>query len=149
MVVSGVILVVVILIGTSLIRVDLPLNQITASMALSPTVNDGVIRVSVSTDLPDGARVWYYFYAERRANHNVQGRAEVEGGSFSFERDLSTWPPGPVTVSVQFDVYEGEQPAHILELFGPNGERLGGPQASYADSSDYKMLYVETEVTIP
>ena len=157
MVISGVLLIVAILIGTSLIRVDLPLNQITASMALSPTVNDGVVRVSASTDLPDGARIWYYFYHERNdvewtgglPPYNVQGYTEVEGGSFSFEGDLTTWPPGAVTVWAQFDVHEDEQPPHILELFGPNGERLGGPQASYADSSDYKMLYVETEVRIP
>ena len=153
----GVVLVLGFLVGTSLIRVDLPINQITATMALRPTVIDGVVRVSASTDLPDGARILYYFYHERNdvewtgglPPYNVQGYTEVEGGSFNFEGDLTTWPPGSVTVWAQFDVFEGEQPPHILELFGSNGERLGGPQASYADSSDYKQLYVETEVSIP
>ena len=157
LVVSGLILVLGILVGASLIRVDLPLNQVTASMELRPTVADGVVSVAASTDLPDGARASYYFYHERNdvewtgglPPYNVQGYTEVEGGSFAFEGDLTTWPPGSVTIWAQVDFYEGEQPPHILELFGRNGERLGGPQSSYADSSDYKMLYVETVVTIP
>lgn len=158
LVAAGVTLVLGLLAGASLIRVDLPINQITASMALRPVVHDdGFVRVAASTDLPDGARVFYYFYHERNdvewtggmPPYNVQGYTEVEGGSFTFEGDLSTWPAGSVTVWAEFNVYEGEQPPHILERFGANGERLGGPQSSYADSSDYKMLYVETVVTIP
>jgi hypothetical protein len=154
---SGVILVLGCLIGVSLTHVDLPVNQIAASIALRPSVADGVVRVSASTDLPDGARIFYYFYHERNdvewagglPPYNVQGYTDVQGGAFTFEGDLTTWPPGSVVVWAQFDVYEGEQPPHILRLFGHNGERLGGPQASYADSSDHKMLYVETEVSIP
>lgn len=150
MAISGVILVVAILIGTSLIRVDLPFNQIAATMTLSPTVNDGMLRISASTHLPDGAHVWLYADHERNERYyDTQGYAEVEGGTFTLERDVTEWLPGAVTVSAYFDVHEGEQPPHILELFGPNGERLGGPQASMAESSDHKRLYVQTELTIP
>jgi hypothetical protein len=150
-------LILTVLIGMWLLRVDLPLNQVSASMALDPTANGRVIQVAATTDLPDGARIFYYFYHERNdvewtgglPPYNVQGYTEVAGGKFRFEGDLSTWPPGVVTIWAEFAVYEGEQPAHILELFGQLGERLGGPQSSYADSSDYKQLYVETDVTLP
>ena len=99
----GVILILGVLVSTSMICVDLPINQITATMTLRPTVNDGVVRAAASTDLPDGARIFYYFYHERNdvewtgglPPYNVQGYTEVEDGSFSFEGDRRRGHPVP------------------------------------------------------
>lgn len=139
-----------------LIRWDLPFNQSSALIELTGQVDDRVVAVLGTTDLPDGAIVGVRFWHER--NDEVSpGRTgpyqrfrsvEVDDGAFSVEQDLADWPQGVVTVWAEFRVYGELQPAAVIDRFGERGERLGGSQSKVSDSDDSKYLEAEIQLML-
>lgn len=140
-----------------LVRWDLPFNQSSASIELTGRLDERVVAVNGTTDLPDGSVVEVRFWHER--NDEVSSgrtgpyqrlqRVEVGAGAFNLEQDLTEWPEGVVTVWAEFRVYRAMQPTAVTDRFGERGERLGGSQAVMNDSDDSKYLLADVKVTLP
>jgi hypothetical protein len=77
----------------------------------------------------------------------VEGTTAVRDSAFSEVVELTGWPPGEMEVWVAFQTILGtdaSQPDHILELYGPMGERMVGAQVQQAGT----LRRVETARTI-
>jgi uncharacterized oligopeptide transporter (OPT) family protein len=117
---------------------------------------EGIVEVSGTTDLPDGAVVDYYFLHEaemadlsRLPRYQASGRAEVRKGRFAVSQDLSSWPAGNAILGVEFAVgVDYPQPAQVIEIFGSQGECLAGPQVGVDSPGDPRTLYTERRLLL-
>lgn len=111
------------------------------------------LTVSGNTDLPDGSVIHLLgFYSGVDPLHlamvsGLPSTTTVVSGSYQATADTSTWSLGKVITTALFYV-DATQPPAVLERFGPNGERLDGPQVR-EDTDGVRILDASTEVTIP
>jgi hypothetical protein len=130
--------------------VDLPWQRVTATMQLEAVVEGNTVHVVGITDLPDGALIDYYYWRDDAINEGPVGVVEVEDGSFSFEDDISELRPGRWSIEASFSTLWGsQQPEHITDLFGSEGEHLAGPQVYVDSPGDAKQIVVSTDVEVP
>jgi hypothetical protein len=123
-----------------------------ASLDLTARAEGRVIDGRVTTDLPDGARLYYEVYPlldDLEFADVTSGELTVVGGATEFAADLSgtSWSTNEVEVVVSFHMIETEQPAHLVEMFGRNGERLSGA-GIYRSDDGYKVMAVSTIVVL-
>jgi hypothetical protein len=124
-----------------------------ASVTFDITVEQpGTIAVDGKTDLPEGTVInWDLvsgsYFAEGGGGLIKYGQTTVTNGGFRMRIDAAPMQSGTLLgVGVRF--YPGdEQPAAVSERFGPNGERLQGPDV--LDDSGTPVLLVVREVTVP
>src|SRR5690606_40002167 len=78
--------------------------------------------------LADGARVaWGGTGGGRIPDSTDAGQVTVAGGRFAIRRSVRGWGDA-VEIWAAFQMGPGAaQPAHVAELYGPNGENLTGP----------------------
>jgi hypothetical protein len=124
-----------------------------ASVTFDVTVEPpGTIAVEGKTDLPEGTLIYWdlvsgSYFAEGGAPLIKYGQTTVSNRRFRMRIDAAPRQRGTLLgVGVRF--YPGiEQPAAVSERFGPNGERLQGPDV--LDDSGTPVLLVVREVTVP
>lgn len=130
--------------------IDLPWQRVTATMQLEPTVDGTRVRVLGTTDLPDGAVIDYWFERDDVINEGPVGAVEVRDGRFAFEHDMTDQRRGRWDIQASFStVWGSQQPRHINDLFGAQGEHLAGPQVYVDSPGDEKQLLVTTSVILP
>jgi hypothetical protein len=130
--------------------IDLPWQGVSATMQLEPTVEGNTVRVVGTTDLPDGAVIDYSFWRDDAVNEGPAGAVEVLEGKFAFERDMTGQRRGRWDIEASFSTVWGtQQPKHVTDLFGAEGEHLAGPQVYVDSPGDAKQLLVTTSVTLP
>ncbi len=99
-------------------------------ICLNAQISQGILFVSGNTSLTDGAviQVWADDYGTGPDEHWGTDSAglSVTGGTFTQSFDVSDWGPGTVTVTALFEIGSG-QPQAVIDRYGPNGERLSGP----------------------
>jgi len=97
------------------------------------TAGDGLVRITGTTDLPDGALLVVDFDlagSEAESETAVSEQTTVTAGAFSAviePPDTPEFDTGPYTVTVLFS--PRIQPEHVLDLVGADGEQLAGPLA--------------------
>jgi hypothetical protein len=133
---------------------DLPSGQVEATLHPAVSVEGRSVRVTGTTDLPDGAVIDFYYWHELDSvndrNDSHGSDATVRSGTFEFETDLTDWPGGTVTMIATFSVAWGtEQPQVVLDRFGSKGERLAGPQVHVDSPGDPKQLLVTATFELP
>lgn len=84
--------------------------------------------VEGKTDLPDGALVaWGGTGGGMIPDSTDAGQVTVADGRFAIRRSVRGWGDA-VEIWAAFQMGPGAgQPAHVAELYGPNGENLTGP----------------------
>ncbi len=107
------------------------------------------LRVSGTTDLPDGAVLSYRVThaltdeiapAEWPAKNLItDGTAIVQAGQYWADLNTTYWPAGTVRIRVEFPVVP--QPGSVQSVYGEFGERLEGDNVSSLGSS--KVLTAE------
>lgn len=121
------------------------LTHVEATLQPVAAVQGRVLKVTGTTDLPDGAVLSYYFLHELASLQGQEpegGATAVRNGRFAFTTDFAGWPGGAITLYVEFGVGSGwEQPQVVIDRFGAYGERLAGPQA-HSDSGDPPTLSI-------
>jgi hypothetical protein len=129
---------------------DLPnVNRVPVSIALKATVDGRTVHVEGTTDIPDGAEVFIYAAKNRSEQYLSTASVRVVQGRFATDLDLSSWPPGPVEVEAWFGVFEEyDQPAHVIERYGSEGELMIGPQVYVDSPGDPKELWAQTTVVL-
>jgi hypothetical protein len=130
--------------------IDLPWQRVAATMQLERVVERNSVRIVGITDLPDGALVDYYYWRDDAINEGPVGVVEVKDGRFSFEDEVSGLRPGKWTIQASFSTLWGpQQPKHITDVFGSEGEHLAGPQVYVDSPGDAKQIVASTEVEVP
>jgi hypothetical protein len=131
--------------------IDLPVQRVDRSIQMTAQVDGRILRVSGTTNLPDGARIdWYLWRESIDTNDWPSGSVAVESGAFSFEAVLDGWPTGTGTAEVSFSCDWGSpQPRHVTDLVGEHCEHLGGQQVYVDSPGDPKQLFVPVEFTVP
>ena len=130
--------------------IDLPFQHSVATIDLTATVSGRTVSVEGTTDLPDGAVIYYTFWRDLNDDTAwVDGNAHIERGRLVFAGDLSGWSPGRGTVEVDFGVDGDEQPRAVIDRFGSQGEHLAGPQVYVDSPGDPKQLLVTAEFVLP
>jgi hypothetical protein len=91
-----------------------------------------VLRIRGTTDLPDGARIFYSIGvgstpAEGAGGPYLDDTLTVMSGQFDEAVDISTFPSGPLTVWTAFDPTDQGQPAEVVQRFGADASGLRGP----------------------
>ena len=119
----------------------------TATMTISTAVADGAVTVSGETDLPDGAIVtvqvvqWDKWQAESADGAApdvdtspwvVTEQTTVADGRYETILPMTGWPPGK-GLAISYFWIDPEQPAVVIERFGPDGSGLKGPDVSDDD----------------
>lgn len=128
--------------------IDLPWQRVAATIELEPTVEGDTVRVVGTTTLPDGALIDYLLW-RADAREGLGGAVEVRDGRFAFEQDLTGQPRGRWDIEVSFStVWGSEQPKHITDLLGAEGEHLAGPQVYVDSPGDAKQLRITVSVTV-
>jgi hypothetical protein len=118
---------------------------------LHPTVSvvGRVAHVTGTTDLPDGAVIGYYYWsAADDGRWPDGGQVTANDGQFQFETDFTGWPGGTITLYTEFCVSQCRQPQAVIDRFGPDAERLSGPQAN-SDSGDPPTLQATASFAVP
>jgi len=131
--------------------IDLPFQNVTATIQVTSTVEGHTVHVSGTTDLPDGAVIGYYWWHDIDTVATIPGGlVTVADGRFAFVSDLSAWPAGTATAYISFGVNSTEniQPKPVVDRFGSQGEHLGGPQVHVDSPGDPKQLLVTTSVEL-
>lgn len=134
---------------------DLPFTQVPATITPKVAVDGHVVRVTGTTNLPDGALINYFFLPEvgqGQVTDEHGGTTEVHGNKYEVTADLSDWPSGKVTVYNEFSVayYGGnEQPQNVIDVFGSQGEHMSGPQVYVDSPGDPKRLFVSVPFQLP
>lgn len=99
------------------------------SLSGIPTLEGQLLIIVGMANLIDGAMLDYEIMSELFEVPIIEGRAEVAGGQWQIEADLTGWPAGDIEIWVGFQPLAGRQPGHVLELYGATGEMIAGPQA--------------------
>ncbi len=131
--------------------ISLPFQKVQATITPQVHVLDRMAQVTGSTTLPDGAVVYCNFAHESTALEGIGGSATVQEGHFSIAKDLSAWPSGRVTLTVEFSIanYGGnEQPPAVVAIFGSEGENLEGPQVYLDSPGDPKELLTSVDFAL-
>jgi hypothetical protein len=129
--------------------IDLPWQQVPTTIELYPSVEGTTVRVLGATDLPDGAVVDWLLWRDDADIPGLVGAAEVRNGEFSFARDLAGQPRGPWILEVRCStVWGSEQPEHVLDVFGSEGEHFAGSQVFVDSPGDAKLVLVTTSVVL-
>jgi hypothetical protein len=131
--------------------IDMPFQRADRSMHMTAQVNGRSLRVTGTTDLPDGALVdWYLSRGLVDDNELPSGHIAVRSSSFSFGADLSGWPSGTATAEVSFSCDWGTvQPRQVTDLVGEHCEHLSGAQVYVDSPGDPKQLFVPVDFTVP
>ena len=131
--------------------IDLPFQRVDRSMQVTSQVDGQTLRVTGTTDLPDGSLIDWYVWRESTDNNEwPSGHVAVQSGAFSFDADLAGWPSGAATAEVSFSCDWGTvQPKQVTDLVGEHCERLGGEQIYVDSPGDPKQLFVPVEFTVP
>jgi len=108
-------------------------------------LDGNVASVAGETNLPDGAVISYRFFVQDSADAtSINGTTTVRDGRFALIADVSGLPVGRPSVDLTFGVgWDVDQPANVVLLYGPYGQRLAGDQV-WSDSGDNLL-----EVTMP
>lgn len=117
----------------------------TATVSMEVERRDATLLVRGSTDLPDGA-ILYVGLSDPDGTRIESVPTVVENGSYMRDLDLMDWPPGRVLVLVGFSI-EPDQPDAVVDRFGPDGERLAGPNV-HVDSDGQRELQLYRAITI-
>jgi len=130
--------------------IDLPWQRVIVTMQIDPVVEGNTVRVVGTTNLADGALIDYGYWRGDAINEGPTGVAEVTDGRFSFEDEVSRLRPGRWTIETSFStVWGSQQPKHITDVFGSEGEHLAGPQVYVDSPGDAKQIFVSTGIDIP
>jgi len=124
---------------------DLPLFQLEATMHPRGTLHDGTVSVTATTDLPDGAVIACYAVRDQ-ADVSETRTATVERGAFGLDLPLPAWTSGSLQLDCVFGTAWAVQPQRVIDQIGPQGERLGGPQAYTEAQGAPKELLVGVDV---
>jgi hypothetical protein len=129
--------------------VHLPFWQVEATLHPTVSVVGRTVHVTGTTDLPNGAVIGYYYWsAADDGNWPDGGAVTASDGRFQFDTDFTGWPGGTITVYTEFCVSQCGQPQAVIERFGADGERLGGPQAG-SESGDPPTLQAIASFALP
>ena len=131
--------------------IDLPFQRVNRSMQMTSRVDGQTLRVSGTTDLPDGSFIdWYLSRGLVDYSELPSGRVAVQSGAFSFGADLAGWPSGAATAEISFSCDWGTaQPKQVADLVGEHCEHLWGDQVYVDSPGDPKQLFVPAEFTVP
>ena len=131
--------------------IDLPLQWVEKSMQMTSRVDGRILRVTGTTDLPDGSFIDWYLWREPIGNNDwPSGTATVRSGAFSFDANLDGWPSGGATAEVSFSCDWGTaQTKQVTDIVGEHCEHLGGDQVYVDSPGDPKQLFVPVEFTVP
>jgi hypothetical protein len=116
-------------------------------LTLSPRLSGRRLYIEGTATVPDGALIAFEVTPVDPGVETVEGTTAVRDSAFSEVVELTGWPPGEMEVWVAFQTILGtdaSQPDHILELYGPMGERMVGAQVQQAGT----LRRVETARTI-
>lgn len=124
------------------------------NLTMKPTINDNILTVDGTANLPDGALLAYEIRHEGLPTRTdvpiekmfSEGNVEVIDGIWRISTDLSGWPSGEIEIWVAFQtILKGaEQPKEILEKYGELGENITGPQS--VKTGDLKRAEIITTV---
>lgn len=131
--------------------IDLPFQRVDKSMRMTSKLDGQTLRVTGTTNLPDGAFIDWYLSRESIDNNEwPSGHVAVQSGAFSFEADLAGWPSGAATAEVSFSCDWGTvQPKPVTDVVGEHCEHLGGEQVYVDSPGDPKQLFVPVEFAVP
>lgn len=98
------------------------------AISLTAAAHGDVLDISGTVTVPDGAWIIYAAYRSGDLDSSVRGYVQVQNGHFEAQVDISRWPPGAISVDANFQVMlpDREQPAVVIDRFGPSGERMSG-----------------------
>jgi hypothetical protein len=122
----------------------LPIGLVPTQLSVTATLDGHRLVVSGNTSVLDGAllecEVWHELENSDAGSsaYSVVVSATVANGAYSCALDVGGWPPGSVTTNVRFRPFLPDQPANVRETYGPDGDRLDGPQLS-RDSDGWEL----------
>jgi hypothetical protein len=123
-------------------------------LCINAEISGRTLIVSGTTSLTDGAivQVWAEDFGTGYDQHWITStlNVTVSGGGFGQTFDLSSWGAGTVTVNGLFEIGP-QQPADVAARYGPNGERLGGPDLKFdlnAGDPPPRAVQVSTNVDL-
>lgn len=128
------------------------------TLSISHTIENRVLDVTGSTNLPDGAvidvRLVQLESFDAAASDQrgstiplVRDRfAKVGAGAYAVSVDLSSWPAGTVELLGIFRI-DSSQPTSIVAAYGANGERLSG-ESLIESTSDGRYLEVSDQFAL-
>jgi hypothetical protein len=91
------------------------------------------VRVSGTTDMPDGGIVTIYAWSDTdEPDREWTGHATVRAGSFSGLVPMATWQAATVHLSVGI-LGDRNQPAEVLAVIGLDGALLSGPDVQVGE----------------
>ena len=136
---------------TLLSPIDLPFQRVDKSMQMTSRVDGRTLRVTGTTDLPDGAFIDWYLWRDPNGNGDwPSGHATVQSGAFSIDADLAGLPAGRATADVSFSCDWGStQPKQVTDIVGEHCEHLAGEQVYVDSPGDPKQLAVPIGFTVP
>lgn len=130
--------------------IDLPWQRVTVTMQIEPVLDGTTVRVVGTTNLPDGALIDYGYWRDDAINEGPTGTAEVTDGRFSFENEVSGLRRGRWSIEMSFStVWGSQQPKHVTDVFGSEGEHLAGPQVYVDSPGDPKQVLVSKDIDLP
>lgn len=126
-----------------------PAGQVVNLELTESVVSDGQLHLRGTTDAPDGAilhyRVEHEGFASGDFDGQLLGELTVADGAFSADLDVEGWPRGHASVWISLEM--NDQPANVVDAYGPTGERLAGPNVITVPNG--KKLEIKTDVEIP
>jgi hypothetical protein len=125
---------------------ELPFNRVDVELEATAIVVDGTVRVTGTTDLPEGANLAWRIGPALVGTPLAEGSVEVRDGAFAFSADAGDWPWARVYATVELFI-DDEQPQAVRDRYGDGGERMDGPDVQ-RDSGD-AYLSVDVEVRLP
>jgi hypothetical protein len=132
--------------------IDLPFQRINATIEASAKIDGHTVRVTGTTNLPDGSLLDWSLDQERyfSADYPPAGQVAVQGGAFAFDADLTKLESGSAEADVTFSCNYGTvQPDHVTGVVGDQCEHLGGEQVYVDSPGDSKQLFVPVKFAVP
>ena len=100
-----------------------------AHISITASVAGNTINVTGTTNLPDGSILLVYVVHEvEQLPFDAERSVAVVDGRFEVQVDTIGWPAGAARASAWFGMDPPGQPANVVQLVGPRGERIRGDQ---------------------
>jgi hypothetical protein len=130
--------------------IDLPFQRVTAAIAATAQTDGHTVRVTGTTNLPDGSLLDWSIYQESYFGDPPAGQVPVQGGAFAFDAELTMLASGSAEAEVMFSCNYGTvQPETVTDVVGGQCEHLGGDQLYVDSPGDSKQLYVPVTFAVP
>lgn len=124
-------------------------NQVgNINLTLDAQLNNDILQVFGTANLPDGALVSYEISHEKfSVDFFKEGTIEVQNGKYEFSINVKKWPSGNIKVWVGFQTILGaeKQPQKVIDSYGEMGEKIPDPSAIELGGS---FKRVEKELTV-